>query len=239
LIILDYGKPKVFGPTDYGTLLPGNSLAHYAHIPAITLAVKRFADGYAACSTTLAQIYIAVSINNDNRDGLAALTPEHAHAWSSMVALLQDYVQKYPSIFVSAGIDAEPNWDFHYQEDETSVTEDWIQAYSDDRISPVYDFGSLDGYPCRPSSYAGFPDPTTQCSMWRVDRDYNVSWGIGEARPVPEIYQPNFARHWYIVKRWGIERHPEPAYVPMEFKGVMTQYESTPCAVANLERVMN
>lgn len=166
---------------------------------------------------------IAVSVNNDTLNADSALNSyavDHAKAWAQMVADIRDYARGYPQIFVSAGIDAEPDFDPGFADDEISKTEQWLQAYSDKNVSPVFNFGSLDAYPCRPSAYPGFPPPLP-CSDWNVDRDYRVVKGIDQARAAPQIYDSEWAREWYIVKRWGMERYP--ADTPLEFKGVMTE----------------
>ncbi len=235
LVILDYGQPKDWpAPTshDWGTFLitdlchPLPVSARKARITDIMAAVESFMDGYVECELTgLTQLHIAVSINNDNManvSGSPALNAGHAAAWAQMVSNLQDYAKGYPEIFVSAGIDAEPNFDPGNFGTGLSDTEIWMQAYSDASVSPVFNFGSLDGYPCRPSGYPGFPPPRPcRGDSWDQDRDYNVTWGIEAARPAPEIYNSGWARDWYIVKRWGMERYPDKA--PMQFKGVMSE----------------
>lgn len=234
LVILDYGQPRDWSISlqhDWGSyLIPGGEpeASRHAHISGITAAVEAFIDGYESCvSSGLTQLHIAVSINNDVRSGGATLSADHARAWADMVKAIQAYAYGYPAIFVSAGIDGEPDFDPGcYQggwcgDSQLSNTEKWIQAYSDKNVSPVFNFGSLDGYPCRPSGYGGFPPPRSCRADWNQDRNYSVAWGISQARPVPEIYNSGWARDWYIVKRWGLERYPSnPA---MEFKGVMTE----------------
>ncbi|MBF6613419.1 MAG: hypothetical protein IVW55_09865, partial [Chloroflexi bacterium] len=239
LVFLDYGQPKDWGQlgNDWGTyLIPDGQKEVYRHarIADITSAVESFIDGYVRCETTgLTQLHVAISINNDVHSGGAALNAGHAQAWAQMVKAVQYYARSYPAIFVSAGIDAEPDFD-PVVEGQLSDTERWIQAYSDTNISPVFNFGSLDGYPCRLSGYPGFPPPRP-CRQdgWDQDKDYRVAWGIDAARPVPEIYWPNYAREWYIVKHWGMEHYPGKA--PMEFKGVMTECAGLDCPPTDLD----
>lgn len=241
IIILDYGRAEDWGTLgrQYGTELIGTlSRADISNANApgdITRAAEMFAKGYddafynplpsLSCPHVQGPegvITVSISINNQFNVLPASERVGHAQAWAQMIKDVQNYVNTnlHGNIVVAAGLDAEPNFDNGYLENQLSATEQWGRAYSDTNVAPYYDFGSLDAYPCRPSAYPGFPDPLP-CSVWKVDRDYMVSWGIPQARPLPEIYKPVFAREWYIVKRWGIERYPNSPY--MDFKGEMTE----------------
>ena len=150
-----------------------------------------------------------------------------------MVKAIKDYAAADPWVFVSAGIDAEPNYDPGCPaggwcgDSTTSNTEKWMRAYSDTMASPIFNFGSLDGYPCRPLGYPGFPPPRPCRADWNQDRDFQVASGIAAARAAPQIYIPGWARDWYIVKRWGMERYPGKP--ELEFKGLMTQCDGLTC----------
>jgi hypothetical protein len=202
LVILDYGQPRNWSSTlqpDWGSYLvsvPGGppEPVRHAHIPDIKAAVESFIDGFVLCEPSgLSQIHVAVSINDDVFSGGATLTADHAKAWAGMVKDIQAYAYRYPGVFVSAGIDAEPDFDPGcYQggwcgDSQMSGTEKWIQAYSDTNVSPVFNFGSLDGYPCRPSGYPGFPPPRPCRSDWNQDRVYQIVKGIDQARADPDI----------------------------------------------------
>jgi hypothetical protein len=246
----------------YGTVLIGSLADAYISTTSlqqndITHDAEQFAKGYddAFYSTvsptpvdcphvsgTPGIITISVSINNYLRDSI--LPPDeisaHAQAWATMITNVKTFADKlHGEVRVAAGIDAEPDFDpGPYAQGTPSRTEMWLNTYAVATVAPYYDFGSLDGYPCRPTGYPGtIPDPLPcRDQTWTVDRDWQVSWGIPQAIPLPEIYKPLFAREWYIVKRWGIERYP--SYPIMPFRGVMTQCDGPGCLPGNLDSTM-
>ena len=71
----------------------------------------------------------------------------------------------------------------------------WATAYSGAGVSLYYDFGSTDGYP-RPTPGDPTPPvpPLSCCSPWYVNQLYEISYGIQQARAVPEIYESQAAR---------------------------------------------
>jgi hypothetical protein len=206
IIFLDYGQPRDFGSTptqhDFGARLIDS---HYpAKIAEIETAVKWFMDGYhAKWRGWPQQVYVAVSINNDNQDGKAELSIEHAQAWADMVTRLMQYAlnRGYDEISVVAGIDAEPSWEPTYNESET-----WVRSYVEypNTFSALYNFGSIDNYPC-----VSFPPPHEPCSDWDVEQLYQINWGIRPALllPVPQVYRPVRGRWWDIVAWKGFVNH--------------------------------
>lgn len=231
VIVLDYGKPKDLGDGIYGTLILDGQTK--VTTDQITKAVENFADGYhdgrfgtnqQKCPSEpgpqTGPISIAVGINNDNRDGQASLTYQHANAWKNMVKNIQAYIynKRYSEMSIVAAIDAEENWS-NYSD---AIT--WATNYLFNQVSTLYNYGSIDSYPCDDHTRIPNPPFSGGCTGWKIYQFYSISWGLG-ARPLPEIYHTLDARYWYLVKRWGIDNNQGS----MSFLGETTHWLSCGC----------
>ncbi len=230
-IVLDYGKPKDLGSGVYGTLLLDGQTK--VTTEQITKAVESFADGYhdgrfgtnrLRCpfeiGPPVGSLTIAVGINNDNRDGLAALTPQHARAWATMIKTIKAYVfnKGYSEMNIVAAMDAEEGWSNY------SDAAIWATYYNSYQTSTYYNFGSIDNYPCDNNTRIPNPPFTGGCTGWKIYQFYQISWGIG-GKPLPEIYHTLEARYWYLVDRWGIDS----GNGSMTFIGETTHWRSCGC----------
>jgi hypothetical protein len=115
---------------------------------------------------------------------------------------------------VAAGISIHPSWSSY------SLAQTWVQAYSSNEVSYLYNFGNTSGYPAIP---AGTPTPEVpppwDYSSWTTQQLYNVSTGITGTLAFPLVFQPQHARNWYAVKRWSLDSE-----LPLlDFAGVMSE----------------
>lgn len=225
-IVLDYGQPRLWDPGPnqrYGTLLIGSQDKAYITDPTgtgkdITTAVEKFIRGYADCRPQQSfgapmHATIAIGTNNNNLDGQAALTAGHAQAWANMVSIVQAYVinnELESLVDVQGAIDLQPDWSTY------TLAHDWVQAYTDQKVSFLYNFGSTNGYPAVPP---GEPTPVVPppwaYSNWDSSQLYKVSWGIPSILPMPQILQRTFSKDWHAVARWAINS----GLPPIQFAG--------------------
>lgn len=228
LIVRDYGQPITVTnpPLVYGTYLFGSGPNRYATTNAIEAAMDSYAtgydDGYHGRGGINCQIIgtpqnaiIAIGTSNYYNGGAAALNSSHAQAWATLVRNVRQFVHDrgYSEVVIQSAIDAEPGaaYDPYY-----SHTYEWVKTYAYAAVSILYNYGSIDGYPCEPGE---IPPDGLGCSPWTAEQVYQISWGLGVTTPLPEIYANTLPLQWYQVSRWSILAHG----VPMGFVGEMTE----------------
>lgn len=221
----------------------------------IKKAAQAFADGYyryQSCSQfgikfieepVAPDLVLAVGISNSNfkreaRVGTKriiyhilnpALTRSHGVEWAKMVRDLQDEFLRrgYTGVSAAGAYDAEPNWWYadrdgkapYNDEELPDATFAWARGF--DSVSEVmayYNFGSIDGGP-RTASWIGKPNDL------KLDRVYELSWGIRSAFPLPQIYNDAYAKEWYQLRRYSFFHGGR--YGPLIIAGTMTEYLSS------------
>jgi hypothetical protein len=131
---------------------------------------------------------------------------------------------RWDEIDIVAGIDAEPLFDPNYSAPPDDSTRAWVTSFQPALAKPIYyNFGSTDGYPV-PAPYV--PPAGACCSPWSVDQLYEVSYGLGTAFSLPEIYKVPYSRNWHRVQKWSIE---SGRLFPLRFSGVTSECESSGC----------
>ena len=248
IVILDFGAPRNFGTAQnpqYGTLLtftdkPASIVATTPSDADITKASKQFIYGYGTCyvpGPLTQHLVLALGINNTsaNPQGTpipqAELTSGHAQAWANLVDDVHRYAQNnYPGLIdrVSGAIDAEPNFvpyldpvagtrRFDYPANNSTYT--WVSNFLPQKAPKVYyNFGSTDGYPGGAPG-GGIAPAGTCCSGWTAEQLYTISYGLGAAHVIPEIYKLPYAASWHRVARWSYDTGQ---VYPLFFDGLMS-----------------
>ncbi len=215
IIILDFAQPVNLGSAANPQYGAHTYISHVdLKISEITNLTEAFIMNYEdhTCNGGRRNaITVAPAINND-----AALSDTemagHAQAWAAMTEELRTFValHGYTNIAIGAGIDAEEGYNTF------SLTETWAQNYLPNTHAHLYNFGSIDTYPC-PATFPP-PDPCSPGLAWTVDNYYKISSqssSTANSYPLPQIYKPIHARWWYIVKRRAYENHQ----MLMDFRG--------------------
>lgn len=213
----------------------------------IKAAVIAFAEGYyryqncrqfgvVVTNPASADLVIAVGISNSSFVRRTrtrqiyhvvnpALTREHGQDWARLMTEIRADLlrRRYRGITVAGAYDAEP--DFWYVDTDgdgrdepfSKPTFDWARGYDSVAGRPAYyNFGSTDGG-LRDSSWLAAP--TNQ----RFEEVFELSWGIGAARPLPQIYTWAYAKEWYQLKRYARVKKGRV----MTIAGTMTQAQSS------------
>jgi hypothetical protein len=94
----------------------------------------------------------------------------------------------------------------------------WVDGFDSVNLYDYYDYGTLDG-----CSYTDINWNTCVGSWTREDAWYKA-FGPGPAFPIPEIYNTKGvnAKQWALLSLYSVIHHK----VPIEFNGVMTQYQA-------------
>jgi hypothetical protein len=218
VVILDFGRPRLENG-QLGTKIFYGGLVTMGQIGTAT---KYFGQGYYMCSgaDTLSHITIGVGTNNYAYEDCpnCAVTYDHGHAWALMVNDANSwFLEKGYSGQVSAvgANDIELSW--NYPQD----TFDWLNGYDSVNTHELLNFGALPGCPY-------FAAPGAQCGsypyLWSKDQVWFAIWGSPPVYPLPEIYSNSGvnAQQWYLMSVYAYDNHG----MALEFRGVMTQYES-------------
>lgn len=232
-------------PVVYGALL--HESLFKATMTDVVSTAKQFADGYhdgfrgrrctsgtepvAHAPVASPVVTIAVGTSNDDTDGSVntALNGDHARSWAAAVNTVKMYAANrgYTEIAIAASIDAEPCFipgqctpDQLPSPSNYGRTAEWVSSYSFTDVSNVYNYGSIDGHPCRPGDDGRLPK--NNCSKWSADQLFMLAWGVLRAVPLPEIYGVEESKRWYLVDRWGIDAYGSR----MNFFGAMSHRSS-------------
>lgn len=224
IVVLMYGSSRQLGTAKnpvYGAGLfrpRGDPLPQPVNLNDIKAAVRAFADGYYSYRScrqfgitipdpTPANLVIAVGTSNSpflqtGSSGRVyrvlnpALTKEHGAAWARMLIELRRDVlrQGYRGVKIAGAYDAEPDfWSVDRDGDQIEEpvpgpTFDWARGYDAVPDRPeYYNFGSMDGG-LRDSSWLSQP------SNQRFEQIFELSSGIGAARPLPQMYNWAYAK---------------------------------------------
>jgi hypothetical protein len=216
IVILNFGSPRNLGTNvvpDYGTRLllpPRNTVG----LDDIAAAVEAFANGYArGCEPQTPpqpeppDIWIGVGTTNskvfvnDNPDNPLvdnpALTRGHGIAWAEMVSRVNENVGR-PGVRAVGAYDAEHE---ATQWSSPEPTLAWARGYSSVEVAAYYNFGSAEDVP------RDDPKPWSQRQLAALERNYELSWGLIGATPLPQIYLRPYEQEWYNVKRYANETY--------------------------------
>jgi hypothetical protein len=216
LVILAFGKPRIFGNGVYGARLYGP--LGPVTMPSIVESAKAFGLGYAACvdNDPFSRLEVALGTSNYVYPGEEnQVTYEHGRAWAAMVNEVNNW-------FVSRGLSGKVNFvgasDMELSWNSPQVTKNWVNGYDSMNNYPLYNFGAVEGCPTRIS-------PGWRCAnSWTQEDVWYISYGNGASYPVPEIYATSGvnARQWAWMSVYGYTAHSTPFY----FKGVLTTYQA-------------
>lgn len=221
IVILDFGGPRRLATGDYAARLFGSPIV-YASTSQIAAAVEAFGEGYYLCTgdDIYSTVVIGIGTNNYTYDGSATYQVNYAHgrAWALMVNAVNDWfrMKGYTRQVSAVGAnDIELSWNTY------EATRDWLDGYDSVNQYDLINFGAIPGCPY-------FRSPGAQCGgdgyIWTKEQVWYVIWGSPPVYPLPEIYANNGvnAEQWYLMSVYSYQMHG----MPLEFRGVMTQYWS-------------
>ena len=258
LAILDFGNPKA-NSTEMGTTLVNNP-DKYVSIAKIETAIRRYITTFMNNDLTNSKLWLGVGTNNAG-DLICSETTDyasrHGTQWGDMIDRLNDWIkqQNYNTLTnvkvkVSAAIDIE-TW--NSDEDDPSILVcpgrtlmeappsealHWANAYSAATDYEYINFGNFsDGM------------EVLGLSRWGADLTWELSWGIPEARVLPEIYTPDgtLSAQWQTLARYSAicqgpsvqsqcqpeKRAADPNWTKgrtMQFLGKLTNYGEQRCS---------
>ena len=207
-IVIDFHRQEY--SSTYGWGVCEDSCVYYSDTWVKAVA-QAFINGYAAGHT--ATSVIAAGVSNDDYN-YACTATSVATAWASAGTawsqVLNGLVAQY-NTDVEAANDIE-DWQTGSWNACGAGAENWLYAFTNGTASQdlMQDFGS-DGN-------------AENSSAWTVAQVYDVSWGIGLAVPLPEIYCNGQQTEWAgTIRKYGT----------MVFSGVTSEngsYWGSPCA---------
>lgn len=258
LVILDFGNPKV-NSAQMGTTIINRPDKHVS-IAKIEIAVKRYISVFMKNDLTNSKLWLGVGTNNAGDLMCANLGygTSHGTQWAAMINRLNDWVtqQNYNTaanpdkIKISGASDIE-TWTG--RPDSPSILKcgaqtipiappsealNWAQAYS-----------AMTNY-----SYINFGNYSDDAqglglNQWGADLTWELSWGIPEAYPLPEIYTPTgtLSAKWQTLARYSAICTGSPRCQPeiraddpnwrlikgrtMQFLGSLTNYGEQNCSI--------
>ena len=209
LVTLAYGMPVEIG-SSYGASLFGFGPVTTAQIGD---AIKTVGRAYVTCSPNETQSHLRLGIGTSNYG--SKVTEKHGAAWAKMV---NDVNAWFASQGLILRVDAVGMNDMELSWNTVSVTRAWLKGYDSVNQYPLYNFGDAAGCPTRSR-------PTWPCTNgWSQEDVWYISYGSGASYALPLIYADSGvnAEQWALLSEYGFTRHG----LPIEFVGVMTQYQS-------------
>jgi hypothetical protein len=217
VVIIDFGSPTYKDGT-YGATL----LISYNHTNTTALgnAIKAYGKGYYDCSDYFSQLTIGIGTTNYDLGAAryGSVTPGHARAWAAMVNDVNAYFvqQGYSGQVHAVGAnDMELGWN------DTNATRDimtinWVNAYDEGNLYPLYDFGDAQGCPTRLQPGWQCQSPYSQNDLWYI------AYGAPPSYPLPLVYATYGvnARQWAYLSYWAHNNKGQH----MEIVGSMTQW---------------
>lgn len=209
LVTLAYGMPMEIG-SNYGASLFGFGPVTTAQIGE---AIKTVGRSYVTCSPNEASSHLRLGIGTSNYG--SKVSEKHGAAWAKMVNDVnawftsQGYITRVDAVGMN---DMELSWN------TAQVTRAWVKGYDSINQFPLYNFGDAAGCPTR-------SHPSWPCTNgWTRDDVWYISYGSGASYSLPLIYADSGvnAEQWALLSEYGFTRHG----LPIEFVGVMTQYQS-------------
>ena len=258
LVILDFGNPEATG-SKMGTILVGKPL-DYVPISKIEMQVKLYITEFVIKGSATSKLWLGIGTNNagDLMCANQGYGTSHGTAWAAMINRLNTWViqQNYNTasnpdkIKVSGASDIE-TWTG--RPDSPTILKcgtqtlaiappsealQWAQAYSIATNHSYINFGNYsDG-----AQGLGL-------NQWGADLTWELSWGIPEAYPLPEIYTPTgtLSAQWQTLARYSAIctgnprcqpeiRADDPNWVAikgrtMQFLGTLTNYGEQNCGI--------
>lgn len=225
LVILDFGNPKT---TDnkMGTTLVGKP-SDYVPILKIESQVKLYITEFVVKGSTNSKLWLGVGTNNagDLMCANQGYGTSHGREWALMINRLQTWLtsKNYNTaanpdkIKISGASDIE-TWVGRPDSPTILVCNgqtltiapasealQWAQAYSAATDYSYINFGNYsDGL------------QGLGLNQWGADLTWELSWGIPEAYPLPEIYTPTgtLSENWQTLARYSAICHGSPACRP-------------------------
>jgi hypothetical protein len=251
-VILDFGAPQ-YNNTTIGAKLTATKTP--ASISEIKSAVQIYLDEfyfYASQSQySQASLWLGVGTNNSGDLFCVANSRNHGVSWANMINDLNNYSlgKGYvPKINVFGAIDIETWRGIDYDRirkcennflDEAPPDSalNWAYGYSDTTDYRYYNFGEANDL-----AYG------TDIHSWGADLFWELSWGIPEAYPFPEMYRIDgvLAASWQTLARYSAIcqgpsaqsqcqpeiRAADPNWTKgrfMKFDAELTQYTANNC----------
>jgi hypothetical protein len=216
IYVLAYGQPALQGGV-YGAYIFGSG-SPFASVSAISAAAKEFAHGFHLCSNTSQRMTLAIGTSNfagGNPWGTSQYY-DHGREWALMVNDVGDYVDDLgwsTKIKIAGANNIEVQWN------TPANTIAWANGYDSSNSHAYYNFGNTAGCP---EIYSGNQQCVAGGFTWYQEDIWRVSWDIGAAFPLPEIYLTSGAnaRQWQAIAEHAVEAHFEQ----MIFAGTFTQY---------------
>ncbi len=210
LVTLDWGRPYDMGNGTWGASLFGFGPASASEIGN---AIKIAGRAYVQCSQNETSSHLTIGIGTSNYG--SQVTEAHGVAWANMV---NDVNMWFVSQGLYARVDAVGMNDMELGWNSPSVTRAWVRGYDSVNRFPLYNFGDAAGCATNYYPHWGCNSPWTREDVWWI------SYGSGASYSVPLIYADTGvnAEQWARLSVYGYETHG----LPIEFKGVMTQYQS-------------
>lgn len=210
LVTLDYGRPYDMGNGIWGASMFGFGPTSTTDIGN---AIKIAGRAYVQCSGADSGSHLTIGIGTSNYG--KQVTEAHGVAWAQMVNDVNAW-------FVSQGlynrVDAVGMNDMELGWNTPTTTRAWVRGYDSVNKFPLYNFGDAAG--CATNYF-----PNWGCnSPWTKEDVWWISYGSGASYSVPLIYADTGvnAEQWARLSLYGYQTHG----LPIEFKGVMTQYQS-------------
>jgi hypothetical protein len=184
-VILDFGDPA-FDGSSYGTRVFDGSFRTTAELRHVA---EQYGAGYWTCSPMDSTLRIVMATTNHGTHvsfGAGA-------AWANMVDATNTYYAANCCIAAQVaaigGIDSELDWNTY------AVTKPWVDGYDSANSWLYLNIGDA----------AGCPPAGTCDNGWTYDRLWYVSWGVGPALPMPQIYNEvgTQARQWQRLDLWA------------------------------------
>jgi hypothetical protein len=223
VIVLDFGSPRIQG-AEYGTRMFGTG--SFISTTQIALAAEQFSQGYWNCSSSNAQLTLAIGTTNcgyiPGKTGCninsTNITAEHGQAWRQMVKQVSNWVNQsgYAArISIGGANDIELNWC------SAQETRAWVDGYfstAPTELFALYNFGACDGCPYLSSQNWVLPNDWTKDDVWYV------SEGAWTTYMLPEIYLTNGwnASQWYLMSAWAYTNKSGA----INFRGSFTQWQA-------------
>ena len=192
VVVLDFGEPW-YADGQYGTINFANS---FITDTAILHAAANFALGVWQCSTSPHTTTVAIGTSNYGGNVKYA----SGESWGDMVGSVENYItsNNYTSrVGADGAIDAETEWN------SASATYNFVDGYNHGIKNQrwMWDYGDdTPGY-------------------WSDEQVWNIAYGEGDERPLPEIYYSADATDWLAVAEWACSTGRQ-----MKFNGTIAEY---------------
>ena len=231
VVVLLFGDP-IIKNGQYYTRLP--SFGVLVKLENIETGVKEYISGYWDCSDGAPLgsegLLLAVGVANTGEALNADRNPRaHGEEWGRMINRLRDWVNYVP-VFSNGPIDY-----VNYSSRVSVVgainiekwsgnatpqgAREWVNGYNSTTSLLYFNVGAC--------ADCGFESPDD--SVWDRDHYWDLSWGLNNAFPLPQIYNQTLAERWQELSEYGATCQDcspvesEGKQGPMYFFGSFTQ----------------